>query len=215
MRVTPGPARAPSAMCASARRAAGGSAGFSLLEVVVAAALLLLTVTAVSTCVTTVSGAGQRLDAALAADRAMAEVAARLVSLPFCPAELPAPSAARGAGAMDLLSAAFPHAGAVAGPDGGRYVGSDEERIPAGSFVSTLECDGVAVECVARFRSPDGGWVGPDALDGFDLATADAAPAAVLVLHLRTATVAGSRTWRLEARAGAWAEVDAAEGGAP
>ena len=88
------------------------AAGFSLLEVVIAGALLLLTVTGATACVTAVSRAGQQSDGAMAADRALAAVATRLGSLPFCPSELPAPAAARGAGAADLVSAVFPHADA-------------------------------------------------------------------------------------------------------
>lgn len=188
------------------------TAGFSLLEVVVAGALLLLTVTGATACVTAVSRAGQQSDGAMAADRALAAVATRLRSLPFCPSELPAPAAARGAGAADLVSAVFPHADAGDAAEHARYIAVAEDGLPAGCFVTTLSFDGVTVVCVARFRDAAGTWLGPDDLVGFDLRSADEAPAAVLALDLRAVTSGRSRSFRFERTAGAAASLDCEAG---
>jgi hypothetical protein len=182
-----------------------------LIEVVVAAALLLLTVTAVTACMTAVSRAGQRLEGTMAADRALASVAARLESLPFCPAGLPAPAAAGGLGATDLVSAVFPHARASSGGGEGRFLEADEGALAAGSFVTNLDADGVAVVCVARFRDSADGWLGPDDLAGFDVATSAGVPAAVLALDLSAVTPGGSRSYRFECRAGAALQLDPEE----
>lgn len=188
------------------------TAGFSLLEVVIAGALLLLTVTGATACVTAASRAGQQSEGAMAADRALAAVATRLRGLPFCPSELPAPAAARGAGATDLVSAVFPHADGGVGTGDGRFIGVSEDGLPAGSFVTSLSFDGITVVCVARFRDEAGGWLGPDDLIGFDVRTAAGVPAAVLALDLRAATSGRPRSYRFECRAGATTLLDPAAG---
>ncbi len=184
------------------------TAGFSLLEVVVAGALLLVTVTGATACVTAVSRAGQQAEGAMASDRALAAVATHLSSLPFCPRELPAPAAARGAGAADLVSAVFPHADARDGAEDGRFIEAGEDGLPAGCFVTTLSFDGITVVCVARFRDAARGWLGPDDLAGFDVRTAAGVPAALLALDLRATTPGRSRSYRFERRAGATTLLD-------
>jgi hypothetical protein len=186
-------------------------AGFSLLEVVVAAALLLLIVTATTACVTAVSRAGQRLEGALAADRALASVVARLRSLPFCPSALPAPAAACGPGASDLVSSVFPHALTGGGTEEGCFVEVSEAGMPAGSFVTRLNADGVRIVCVARFRDAAGGWLGPDDLAGFDVHTAGWVPSAALTLELTATSSGGRRSFRFGSRAGAGGELDSQE----
>ena len=183
-------------------------AGFSLLEVIIAGALLLVTVTGATACVTAVSRAGRQAEGGMAADRALAAVAGRLGSLPFCPSELPAPAAARGAGAADLVSAVFPHADAGGGSEDGRFIEVGEDGLPAGSFVTSLSFDGVTVVCVARFRPAGGGWLGPGDLVGYDVSTAAGVPAAVLELDLRAATAGRPRSYRFESRAGATTMLD-------
>jgi hypothetical protein len=211
MRVT-SPPTAGAAAPRPARTGRLSGAGFSLLEVVIAGALLLLTVTGATACVTAVSRAGQVSEGAMAADRALAAVATRLGSLPFCPSELPAPAAARGAGAADLVSAVFPHADAGDGTEGARFMEVAEDGLPAGSFVTSLSLDGVTVVCVARFRDAAGGWLGPDDLVGFDVRVAAVLPAAVLALDLRVATSSRPRSYRFERHAGATTLLDPEEG---
>jgi len=206
MRVTsPTPAESASR---SSRPGRPSAAGFSLLEVIIAGALLLVTVTGATACVTAVSGAGRQAEDAMAADRALAAVAARLGSLPFCPSELPASAAARGAGAADLVSAVFPHADAAGGSEDGRFIDVGEDGLPAGSFATCLRFDGVTVVCVARFRDAAGGWLGPGDLAGYDVGTAAGVPAAVLALDLRAVTSGRPRSYRFERRAGATTILD-------
>jgi hypothetical protein len=173
------------------------------LEVVVAAALLLLTVTATTACVTAVSRADQRLEGAMAADRALASVTARLKCLPFCPSALPAPAAACGPGASDLVSSVFPHARAGGGTEEGYFAEVGEDGVPAGAFVTSLSADGVTIVCVARFRDAAGGWLWPDDLGGFDVRTAGWLPAAALTLDLTATAPGGPRSHRFDCRAGA------------
>ena len=152
-----------------ARGAELGARGFSLLEVVIAAAIVLLTITAVTACVATVSRAGQRMEAGMRDDRALASVAEWLRETPYCADVLPAPAATRGPGASDLVSAVFPHACSWANTEEARFVAVDEDAAAAGSFVTRLTADGVTVVCVARFRGSDGELLSPGDVAGFDV----------------------------------------------
>jgi hypothetical protein len=194
----------------SARNGRPSAHGFSLLEVVIAGALLLLTVTGTTACVTAASRAAQRSEGAMAADQALASIATRLMTLPFCPAELPAPVAARGPGAADLVSVVFPHADEGAGAEGDRFIAVSEDGLPAGSFVTSLSFDDIAVVCVARFRDPAGSWLGPDDLAGWDVRTDAQVPSAVLALELRAPTFGRPRSYRFERRAGVGALLESA-----
>lgn len=176
--------------------------GFSLLEVVIAASLLLLTVTAVTAAVTSVSQAGRRADAGVRADVALEAVISRLASLPFCAPALPALTAGDFAAATDLVAAVFPDAGARDAVDA-RYVAADGGGVPAGSFVTRFDQDGVLVTCVARFRrTVAGSWLGPADLAGWDLAESSRLPAPVLGVEVTSAVEGVLRTGLLVREAG-------------
>ncbi len=122
-------------------------------------------------------------------DRAVRRVAQRLRLLPYCAGAYPQSAAERGAQARDLLAVVFPHASLGQNTPEARYVaaaGADDE--PEGCFVTLLTEAGVRVRCVARFLSgPDGPEVGPEAVGGWDAATATAPPAPSLSLTLSVA----------------------------
>ena len=177
--------------------------GFSLLEVVIAAGLLLLTVTAVTAAVTSVSQAGRRADAGVRADVALEAAISRLASLPFCAAALPALPAGDFAAATDLVAAVFPDAGSPRDAVDARYVAADGGGVPAGSFVTRFDRDGVLVTCVARFRrTVAGSWLGPADLAGWDLAESSRLPAPVLAVEVTSAVAGVVRTGLLVREAG-------------
>ncbi len=162
------------------------AAGFSLLEAVIAASLLLVTITAVTTCVAGVSGAGARLEENMDRDRALRLVSERLGVLPFCAGSYPQAGAEPGDTAHDLLAAVFPHARPARNTPTARYVAAGGDGLaPAGSFVTVLTEDGVRVTCVARFLARlDESPLGPDDLGGWDAASAAAPPAPVVSVEL-------------------------------
>ena len=163
--------------------------------------------TSVTAAVAGVSHSGRRAAATMKADGVLESVMSHLASLPFCAAALPAVPAGDYTAATDLLAAVFPDADAPRGTAAARYLPTDEDGIPGGSFVTRFDQEGVQVTCVARFRRGAGGaWLGPADLAGWDLATSVRPPAPVLVVDV-VATVGGaSRTGRLVREAG----VDAA-----
>ena len=173
------------------RTAARRREGFTLLEVVVTAGLLLLTIAAVTLCVVNVSRAGVRLERSMDGDRAARRVAQRLRLLPYCAGSYPQAATARGARALDLVAAVFPHASSGQNTPEARYVAAAGDDEPEGCFVSLLTEAGVQVRCVARFLTgPDGSELGPEGVGGWDAATATAPPAPALSLTL---SVAGYR----------------------
>jgi hypothetical protein len=179
------------------------AAGFSLLEVVIAAGLLLLTVTSVTAAVASVSHSGRRAAATMQADGVLESVISHLASLPFCAEALPAGPAGDPTAATDLLAAVFPHADAPRGTAAARYLPTDEDGIPGGSFLTCFDQDGVQVTCVARFRRQAGGtWLAPADLAGWDLAASVRPPAPVLVVDVIAAVGGAPRTGRLVRVAG-------------
>ena len=122
-------------------------------------------------------------------DRAMRRVAQRLCLLPYCAGSYPQVTGGRGDLASDLVAAVFPHANSAENTDSARFLestGGEDE--PAGSFVTLLVEDEVQVRCVARFLAgPDGPELGPEAVRGWDAATATAPPASALSLTLSVA----------------------------
>lgn len=185
--------------------------GFTLLEAVIAAGLVLLTVTAVTAFVTFAAEAGRRTGSAVRADRAVASVAERLRSLPYCAAA--GTHSAPGSGvaeARDLVAAVFPHARPEANVEVARFVAVDESDAPAGSFVSRSVQDGMTVLCVARFRGADGRYLGCAEVLGFDC-TAARPPGPELEVQLSAGGRSMVRTWRLLRRAGVMYELDAGE----
>jgi hypothetical protein len=180
------------------------SAGFSLLEVVIAAALLLLTVASVTAAAASVSHAGRRAEATMKADGVVASVLTRLAGMPFCAAALPEAPADDSTAASDLLAAVFPDAGASRDTPDARYVATDEDGIPSGSFLTRFDEDGVRVTCVARFRRrAEGAWLGPADLAGWDVAVSGRPPAPVLVVDVIAPGGGSPRTGRLVREAGA------------
>jgi hypothetical protein len=179
------------------------AAGFSLLEVVIAAGLLLLTVTSVTAAVASVSLSGRRAAATMKADGVLESVISDLASLPFCAAALPAAPAADHTAATDFLAAVFPDAGAPRNTAAARYLPTDEDGVPGGSFVTRFDQEGVQVTCVARFRRQAGGaWMGPADLSGWDLAASVRLPAPVLVVDVVATAGGAHRTGRLVRVAG-------------
>jgi hypothetical protein len=172
-------------------RAHARSSGFSLIEVVVASGLLLLTIIAVTFCVTSVSAGGGRLQAVMDADRAVRLVADRLVAMPFYGSDAGA-GAPLGLQVEDLVGAVFPHADAARNTPAARYVHSNGEDAPPGSFVTVFTEGVVEVVCVARFLpAEDGPPLEPVVLEGWALADGDQPPGSALAIHL-TATSRGT-----------------------
>lgn len=172
-------------------RAGRWSYGFSLVEVVVASGLLLTTITAVTFCVTSVSASGARLQQVMDADRAVRVVAERLAALPFYRSSADAGSASD-TQADDLLGAVFPHADMARNTPTARYVRSDGEEAPAGSFVTVFTQGGVDVQCVARFlAAEDGPALEPSAVEGWARVDGDQPPGCALSVRL-TATSHGT-----------------------
>ncbi len=92
----------------------------------------------------------------------------------------------------DLLGAVFPHADATRNTPTARYVHSDGEEAPAGSFVTVFTEGGVDVLCVARFlAAEDGPPLEPVAVEGWALADGDQPPGSALSVRL-TATSQGT-----------------------
>lgn len=177
--------------------------GFSLLEVVIAAGLLLLTVASVTAAVTSVSHAGRRADAALRVESVLESAIARLASLPFCAADLPAVPAGDCAAATDLVGAVFPDAGGPRDTAESRYIAAGGDGIPAGSFVTRSAQDGVQMTCTSRFSHRVGGsCLEPADLAGWDLAVSGRLPASVLVVQVAAAAGGVSRTALLVREAG-------------
>ncbi len=167
------------------------SYGFSLVEVVVASGLLLTTITAVTFCVTSVSASGARLQKVMDADRAVRVVAERLAALPFYASSADAGSTSD-TEADDLLGAVFPHADMARNTPTARYVHSDGEEAPAGSFVTVFTQGGVDVQCVARFlAAEDGPALEPSAVEGWARVDGDQPPGCALSVRL-TATSHGT-----------------------
>ncbi len=177
--------------------------GFSLLEVVIAAGLLLLTIMSVTAAVASVSHAGRRADAAMRADVSLESTIAHLASLPFCAADLPAVPSGDCAAATDLVAAVFPDAGALRDTADARYLATDGDGLPAGSFVTRSDQDGVLITCAARFRHRAGGsWLEPADLAGWDLAASGRLPASILVVQVTAAAGGVTRTALLVREAG-------------
>lgn len=189
----------------------GDSAGFSLLEAVIASGLLLLTVTAVTLCVSAVSGSARRTESAQRAESALRALSAWLSSLPYCPAELPAPGAARGPDAGDLVAAVFPHACPWDDRPDARYVSADEGGIAGGSFVSRFTVQGEEVVCVARFLGADGLALASSDIEGFHVALSRAVPGSTLEVVLSAPAAGGRRESILVRTAGAGARLEPEE----
>ena len=86
------------------------------------------------------------------------------------------PAAASDSEVEDLLGVVFPHADATRNTPTARYVHSDGEEAPAGSFVTVFTEGGVDVLCVARFLvAEDGPPLEPVAVEGWALADGDRA----------------------------------------
>ena len=174
-----------------ASRACRRSSGFSLIEAVVASSLLLMTITAVTFCVTSVSASGARLEGVMDADRAVRLVAERLAAVPFYRSS---PDAGRISDTEvdDLLGVVFPHADVTRNTPNARYVHSEGEEAPAGSFVTVFTEGGMDVVCVARYLvAEDGLPLEPAAVEGWALIDGDQPPGCALSLHL-TATSQGT-----------------------
>ena len=169
------------------RRAPRAAGGFTLLEAVIAAGLVLLTITAVTSCVVSVSRAGARLEGHMDADRAAWRVAERLRVLPFCAGSYPQ------ATAHDRRSCVRPGRGRLSarGRRAEHRLGALRRLLAgaggeeAGSFVTLFSEDGVEVTCVARFLAgPDGTELGPDGPGGWDARSASAPPSGTLSVTL-------------------------------
>lgn len=173
------------------------SGGFTLLEAVIAAGLLLLVVTAVSLSVTAVTRADAHLRRAMAADRAIRSMAARLGALPYCAVAYPqTPGDDAG---QDLVAAVFPHAEPYRNTVGARFVGlAEATTVPAGSFVTLVEEQGIEVRCVASYAwAPEGPLLGLPDVAGWDCMVSALPPGSTLVVCLSAEYPGGMRGVRL------------------
>lgn len=172
-----------------------GRSGFSLIEAVVASAVLLLTCAAVTGTLAAVLRAERAVKQRSALQEVLAAECARLASLPFvveaaapqgeAPGDLEPPS---------LLAVVFPHAlpeydSPTAWYCDGRGLGA------AGSFITLVDVDGVALRRQARFVVGAGSqWeaVVPASLQGWAVWAGDQVPATTVQIVLSASS--GSRS---------------------
>lgn len=178
-----------------------GAEGFTLLEAVAAAAVLLVTVTAATGTVVSGSRASARLQRTMEVDDVLRSEVERLRALPYC-APVRAEDAAGSAVAGGVLDEVFPHALTEAGTADARYVAAGDGDVPAGAFVSVVECGAITVTRVARFLDGSGeAALGPDAVAGWAVWGADLPPGAAVEVLLEAVAGQVSRSCRVELRA--------------
>jgi hypothetical protein len=82
-------------------------------------------------------------------------------------------------------------------------VAADGDGLPAGSFVTRFDQDGVLITCIARFRrEARGSWLGPADLAGWDVSASDRLPAPVLFIEVSATTGGVHSNGRLAREAG-------------
>ena len=159
--------------------------------------------TCVTATVASVSHAGRLAEATTKADGVLESVMTRLASLPYLRRGAPRIPAGDCTTATNLVAAVFPDAGAPRDTADARYLATNEDGIPGGSFVTRFDQDGLRVSCVARFRRQTGGiWLAPADLAGWDLEVSLRPPAPVLVVDVVVAGGGALRTGRLVREAG-------------
>lgn len=170
-----------------------------------AAALILMTVTVVTAVVGAATKGASRLEVTSSADRALRSEVACLRALSYCAASFPAvssPVALDGLAAPDVVQDLFPHARPDCNTTTDYWVGAAEtDEVPAGSFVTRREREGVLIIRVARFATGDDEPLPATAVAGWAVWDAAAPPAGSLLVRLSAVRGDRHRECRIVLRA--------------